>query len=62
MIKEVGFVDIQVSRPFDTFGEARGRKERAAVRGLRLHFHGAQARLSGPQGRGSDWLDEKLNR
>jgi len=26
MMKEVGFVDIQVSRPFDTFGEARGEK------------------------------------
>jgi hypothetical protein len=27
MIKEVGFVDIRVSRPFDTFGEARGEKK-----------------------------------
>ena len=27
MIREVGFVDIQVSRPFDTFGEARGEKK-----------------------------------
>ena len=26
MMKEVGFVDIQVSRPFDTFGDARGEK------------------------------------
>jgi len=27
MSKEVGFVDIRVSRPFDTFGEARGEKK-----------------------------------
>lgn len=24
MMKETGFVDIQVSKPYDTFGEARG--------------------------------------
>ena len=26
MLKEIGFVDIRVSAPFDTFGEARGEK------------------------------------
>lgn len=26
MLKETGFVDIQISEPYDTFGEARGEK------------------------------------
>jgi len=26
MMKETGFVDIRVSAPYDTFGEARGEK------------------------------------
>ena len=26
MLKEVGFADVQVSSPYDTFGEARGEK------------------------------------
>ena len=26
MLKEIGFVDIRVSAPYDTFGEARGEK------------------------------------
>jgi len=26
MMTEMGFVDIQVSQPYDTFGEARGEK------------------------------------
>jgi len=26
MLKEIGFVDIQTSAPYDTFGEARGEK------------------------------------
>lgn len=27
MMKEIGFIDIQVSKPFDTFGEARGEEK-----------------------------------
>ncbi|MBI4290298.1 MAG: hypothetical protein HY661_02315 [Betaproteobacteria bacterium] len=27
MLAEIGFVDIQTSRPYDTFGEARGEKK-----------------------------------
>jgi hypothetical protein len=27
MMTEMGFVDIQVSQPYDTFGEARGEKK-----------------------------------
>ncbi|HXV09321.1 MAG TPA: hypothetical protein VD839_00815 [Burkholderiales bacterium] len=26
MMKEIGFVDVQVSKRYDTFGEARGEK------------------------------------
>ena len=26
MMKEIGFVDIKVSKPYNTFGEARGEK------------------------------------
>jgi hypothetical protein len=26
MMTEMGFVDIQISQPYDTFGEARGEK------------------------------------
>jgi hypothetical protein len=26
MMKEIGFVDVQASKPYDTFGEARGEK------------------------------------
>lgn len=27
MLAEVGFVDIQIGQPYDTFGEARGEKK-----------------------------------
>jgi hypothetical protein len=27
MLTEIGFVDIQISQPYDTFGEARGEKK-----------------------------------
>lgn len=26
MLKEIGFADVRVSQPYDTFGEARGEK------------------------------------
>jgi len=26
MLKEIGFIDVQVSKPYDTFGQARGEK------------------------------------
>lgn len=27
MLEQIGFVDIQISPPYDTFGEARGEKK-----------------------------------
>jgi hypothetical protein len=27
MMTDIGFVDIQISKPFDTFGKARGEKK-----------------------------------
>lgn len=27
MLAEIGFVDIQIGQPYDTFGEARGEKK-----------------------------------
>lgn len=27
MLADIGFVDIQISQPYDTFGEARGEKK-----------------------------------
>ncbi len=27
MLEEIGFVDIRISRPYDTFGEAKGEKK-----------------------------------
>ena len=27
MLAEIGFVDIKISQPYDTFGEARGEKK-----------------------------------
>ena len=37
MLVETGFVDIQISQPYDTFGDARGEKKARALRCLRIH-------------------------